>query len=94
VAPGGRRIINEKSVEPLSIDQLKPFVPETFAGLPRTASKAERSGVAGLMVAKAEATYSDSAGKRVHLEVVDTGGAAGLMGLASWMEVENESEED
>jgi hypothetical protein len=45
------------------------------------------------MVAKAEATYGDSAGKRVHLEVVDSGGAAGLMGLASWMGVQTERED-
>ena len=25
-----------KGVEPLQLDQIKPFVPETFAGLPRT----------------------------------------------------------
>ena len=90
----GTALSGGKGVEPLSIDQIKPFVPETFAGLPRTAQKAERSGVAGLMVAKAEATYDDSAGKRVHLEVVDTGGAAGLMGLASWMNVQSEREDE
>ena len=83
-----------KGVEPLSIDQIKPFVPETFAGLPRTGTKAERTGVTGFMVAKAEATYGDSAGKSVRLEVVDTGGAAGLMGLASWMNVQSEREDE
>jgi len=45
------------------------------------------------MVAKAEATYGDAKGKRIHLEVTDTGGAAGLMGLASWMGVQGEHED-
>jgi hypothetical protein len=46
------------------------------------------------MVAKAEATYSDNAGKSVTLEVTDTGGAAGLVGLASWMGVQGEHEDN
>jgi hypothetical protein len=45
------------------------------------------------MVAKAEGVYGDAAGKRVQLEVVDTGGAAGLMGLASWMGIQGERED-
>ena len=42
-------------VDPIDIDQLKPFVPDTFAGLPKKSSNAEKNGVAGLMVSKAEA---------------------------------------
>jgi hypothetical protein len=85
---GGRR------VEPVSVDQLRPFVPETFAGLARERSSAERAGMAGIMVAKAEATYADAAGKSATLEITDTGGASGLMGLASWMGVQGEKEDD
>ena len=55
-----------KRVEPVAIDQLKPFVPESFAGLPKTASSAEKTGIAGLMVSKAEAQYGDGAGKSVN----------------------------
>jgi hypothetical protein len=80
----GTALSGGKGVEPVQIDTLKPFVPETFAGLPRTASSSDRSGVAGLMIAKVAAEYGDSGGKHVDLEVVDTGGAAGLMGLAGW----------
>ncbi len=94
MAAMGTVLSGGKGVEPLSIDQIKPFVPDTFAGLPRTGSKAERTGVTGFMVAKAEATYGDSAGKSVRLEVVDTGGAAGLMGLAAWMNVQSEREDE
>lgn len=85
---GGRR------VDPIDVEQLKPFVPETFAGLPRTSSSAEKTGIAGLMISKAEATYGDGTGKNVTLEVLDTGGASGLMGLASWMGVQGEKVDD
>lgn len=82
-----------KKVEPLALEQLKPFVPETFAGLPKISSKTERTGVASLMVATAEATYQDG-DKRVTLDISDSGGATGLMGLASWAMVQNEREDD
>jgi hypothetical protein len=61
-------------------------------GLPKTASSSDRSGVAGLMVAKVANTYSDNQGKRIELEVMDTGGAAGLVGLAGWAALGSQSE--
>lgn len=82
---GGRR------VEPLAIERLTPFVPDTFAGLPKTDSSAERTGLATLMIARADATYSQG-GRRVELEIVDSGGASGLMGLASWVGLQGERE--
>jgi len=69
-------------VEPVQLDVLKALLPETALGLPRTSSRADRSGVAGLMAAKVANVYSDKTGKRIELEVVDTGGAAGLTALA------------
>jgi hypothetical protein len=83
-----------KRVDPVQIDQLKPFVPETFAGLQKMSSNAERSGIAGIMVAKAEATYGDGAEKSVTLEVTDSGGASGLVGLAGWASMIGEKEDD
>jgi Yip1 domain len=82
-----------KRVDPLGIEQLKPFVPETIGGLPKTASNTEKTGVAGLMVSKAEATYSDGAGKEVRLEITDSGGASGVLGLANWVGVQGEKED-
>ncbi len=90
----GTAMSGGKGVEPLQLDQIKPFVPETFAGLARTATRSERGGAAGFTIAKAEGTYGDGSGKRVQLEVSDTGGMAGLMGLASWMGVQGEREDD
>jgi hypothetical protein len=50
------------------------------------------------MVAKVEATYSDpngpNAGKVAHLEITDSGGAAGFMGLAAWAGVQGEHEDN
>jgi hypothetical protein len=83
-----------KRVDPVAIDQLKAFVPDSFAGLPKTASKAEKTGIAGLMVSKAEATYGDGAGKRATLNISDTGGVSGLMALASWTGMESENDDD
>jgi hypothetical protein len=83
-----------KHVDPISIDELKPLIPDTLAGMPKTSSKADKSGIAGLMVSKAEATYSDGADKSVTLEIVDSGGMSGLMGLAGWAGVQGESEDE
>jgi hypothetical protein len=83
-----------KRVDPVAIDQLKVFVPENLAGLAKTASSAEKNGIAGLMVSKAEAKYGDGAGKTVTLEISDTGGVSGLIGLASWAGMEGEKDDD
>jgi hypothetical protein len=81
----GAAIGGGKRFDPVAIDQLKPLLPESFAGLPRKNQSAERGGIAGLETASAEADYGDGSGKRAKLEITDTGGAAGLMGLAGWM---------
>jgi hypothetical protein len=83
-----------KRVDPVSIDQLKPLVPDQFAGLARKSSNAERTGMAGIMVATAEASYGDDAGHSATLEITDSGGAAGLMGLAAWANVQGERDNE
>jgi hypothetical protein len=90
----GTAMSGGKAVEPLQLEQIKPFIPETFAGLARTNTRSERAGVSGFMTAKAQGTYGDASGKQVDLEVVDTGGMAGLMGLAGWVGVTGEKEDD
>ena len=79
----GTAISGGKGVEPVQLDALKPFLPEKLAGMPRTTVNADRSGVAGLMAARVEGVYEEG-DKRVELEVVDTGGSAGLVSLAAW----------
>jgi len=83
-----------KKVDPIGIDQLKPFIPETFAGLAKVSSNAEKTGAMGLMVSKAQAKYGDSEKNRVTLDISDTGGASGLLGMAGWMGVQGEKEDD
>lgn len=83
-----------KRVDPIGVDQLKPFVPDTFAGLAKRSSNAEKNGIAGLMVSKAEAVYGDGAQKHVTLEISDSGGASGLVGLAGWASVQEEKDDD
>ena len=83
-----------KRADPIGIEQLKPFVPETFVGMPKTSSNAERTGLAGLMVSKAEATYGDGVDRSVTLEISDTGGVSGLVGLASWVGAQGEKDDD
>ena len=81
-------------VDAVSIDQLTPLVPEQFAGLARQSSDAERNGMAGITIAKAEASYGDGAGRSAKLEITDSGGATGLMGLASWASLQGAREND
>ena len=77
-------------VEALAPDLLRPFVPDTLAGLPRTEISAERNGAMGMQVSEARATYTDGASRSLHLEVIDMGSARGLMGLAGLAGVESE----
>lgn len=79
-------------VEALTPDVLKPFVPETLAGLKRTEFSAQRNGALGMQVSEARATYSDGAERRLHLEVSDLGSAKGLMSLAGWAAVDSQKE--
>src|SRR5258706_10704261 len=64
----GTAMSGGQGVEPVQIDQLKPFVPATFAGLPQTSSAAERSGATAPIGANAQARYADAGGKSVRLE--------------------------
>jgi hypothetical protein len=85
---GGTRI------EPVATDELKPLVPDTFAGLAKTGSKAEKNGALGLMMSRAEGTYTDGADKRATLEITDTGGVSGITALAGWASVEADSDDE
>lgn len=82
-----------QQVEPVGIEQLKSLLPENFAGLAQTSHSAEKNGAMGIMVSKAEARYADSAGKEINLSISDMGGVSGLLGLASWVNVQSEKED-
>src|SRR3982750_941455 len=84
VAGLGALLGGGQHADAVDIDVLKPLVPETFGGLKKISSNAEKNGLGGLQVSKAEARYSDGADKSVSLEISDTGGVSGLMALAGW----------
>ena len=90
----GAALSGGDQVEALAPEVLKPFVPDTLAGLKRTDFSAERNGAMGMQVSEAHATYSDGANRSLHLEVTDTGSAKGLVSLAGWAAVENSKETD
>lgn len=84
---GGRR------VDPLEIDQLKAFVPESLGGMTRASTRGERKGMGGIMVASTEGRFGE--GDRViDLEIIDSGGMSGMVGLASWAGAMEEREDD
>lgn len=82
-------------VEALRPEQIKPFVPETLAGLSRKSYNVERNTVMGLQTANGTASYRDESGDRsINLEITDMGSTKGLAMLAGWALAESESESD
>jgi hypothetical protein len=82
-------------VESLPPDRIKPFLPDTLAGLNRTQAAAERNAAMGVQISKATATYSDGANRNLNLEITDTGSLKGLLGFAAgYGGVEQESDSD
>jgi hypothetical protein len=84
------------AVEALAPDALKPFVPETLAGLPRTSFSVQKQAPIGMQVSIAEARYGNNAegGPSYELTVTDAGGATGLMALAGFGALEKEEQSD
>jgi hypothetical protein len=90
VAGGG----TSGTVEALSPDQVKAFLPDSLNGLKRTSISAQRSGAMGMQLSDASAVYSDGNGHNITLEVTDSGGAKGWMSMATAMAPEEEKETD
>jgi Yip1 domain len=79
---------------PITIDQLKPLVPESIGAMKRTSISSDSGGAAGFNMSRVEAQYADAtSGKSINLEVQDSGGAAGLLGIASWANIQSERED-
>jgi len=82
-------------VEALAPDALKPFVPDTLAGMPRTSLEVERNGAIGIQVSNAKARYANpQGGAQIELEITDTGGAKGFMALAGFAGIEEDKQTD
>jgi hypothetical protein len=78
--------------ESLAPDQLRGIVPTSLGGLARSDISVERNAVLGIQISQAEATYADGAGKELDLEIMDMGGSAGLMAIAAWAGIEQDSQ--
>jgi hypothetical protein len=70
-------------VESLTPDRLKPFIPDTLAGLPRTSISVSKNGGLGMQMSTGNATYSDGGQHSLRLEISDTGSLKGLVGFAA-----------
>ena len=81
-------------VESLAPDRIKPFVPESIAGLQRTEISAERNNAMGMQVSEARGTYADDTGRVLRLEIIDMGGMKGMLAFAGWAGGEQERETD
>jgi len=91
----GAALGSNGKVESLAPDRIKPFLPDTLAGLKRTQMQVERNGAMGMQVSTGKATYSDGAQHSLSLQVSDTGSLKGLVGFAAgWAGVEQDSETD
>ncbi|MGE0798097.1 MAG: Yip1 family protein [Lautropia sp.] len=73
--PGGNRVA-------LSIDTLRGWLPERLAGLPRETFDVQGGSAVGIAGSTARATYRDG-DRRVELEVLDAGGASGVLAMIS-----------
>jgi hypothetical protein len=85
-----------RSFESLAADDIKSFIPESVGGMNRVSFKSERNQAMGMQVSEARATYDSGDGKRIDLEITDTGGAAAFAALAGVVTAigEMESETD
>lgn len=88
---------SKQPVEALSTDQIKSFLPDEVNGLERTSVSAERNNTMGMQIAQAKAEYrsdDDAKQQRLRLEIVDTGGAKALLGMAGMFGHESEKQTD
>lgn len=77
---------DREAVDPVDFRKLKDLLPEKLAGMSRTESTGEKSGAMGFTVSTAQAKYKGSSNESMNIEIVDTGGIAGVstMALAAW----------
>jgi hypothetical protein len=78
----GAALGGNSKVEALAPDRLKPFIPDTLAGMPRKSIQVSRNGALGMQMSTGTASYSDGQ-HTLNLEVVDTASLKGLVGFAA-----------
>ena len=80
------------NVAAVAPDQLKIFIPDSLADLPRTELSAELNGAMGMQISQAQAKFADAGGRSLQLEITDTGSAKGLMALAGLASLEEDKQ--
>jgi hypothetical protein len=85
---------SREAVDPIDFRKLKELMPEKIAGMSRTEATGEKSGAMGFTVSTASAKYKGEGDENLNIEIVDTGGIAGVstMALAGWSMAEIDKE--
>jgi hypothetical protein len=85
---------NREAVDPIDFRKLKEFLPARTGGLDRTEATGEKSGAMGFTVSTAEGKYKGDDNASIDIEIIDTGGIAGVstMTLAAWSMAEIDKE--
>jgi Yip1 domain/zinc-ribbon domain len=90
----GQIITGGANVQPVDFHKLKEMLPESVAGMKRNDSAAESTEAMGIKGASATAHYSNDAGGRVTVEIVDLGSLSGLAGMATRFDPNIQKETD
>ena len=85
-----------EKVDPVDFRKLKEFLPEKIAGFKKTESSGEKNGAMGFTISTADARYKGTEDAAIHLEILDTGGIAGVatMAMAAWTMADIDKETD
>jgi hypothetical protein len=85
---------DREAVEPIDFRKLKELLPEKLGDLSRTEATGQKSGAMGFTVSTAEGKYKGSGDESIDVEIIDTGGIAGVstMTLAAWSIAEIDKE--
>jgi hypothetical protein len=89
----GTLLGGDTSVEAITPEKLGEFLPAEINGMQRSDYSAERNQAMGVQVAQAEASYNDG-DRRLQVEIIDMGGAKGILALAGFTAVGSERRTD
>lgn len=94
IADKAKKMGDREAVDPVDFRKLKDLLPENLAGMSRTEATGEKTGAMGFTVSTAQAKYKGSGDESLNIEIVDTGGIAGVstMALAAWSIAEIDKE--
>lgn len=82
------------TAEVIDKDKLKALLPEAIANLKRNSIEGEKTAMGEFKISKAEASYADENGHRVHVAITDTGGSKMFGAMYAWGMMEQDKETD